>query len=470
MSKTKVRLLYLMIFGLTIILRFSLIVLNREANDPHEAVANLIIQTGKLPQKDDCWECFQPKLYHLVFAKILQITGLEDNPAYQQNVAGQTINFFAGLLTLAVVYIFIKGFFDFDEKVKILAFSLIALNPNLIGINSQATNDSLVILFSTLAIFFFFNFLKEEKIIALVSCSFFIILAVSTKTNAWVTFIAIEITLIIRMIFNQQRTKNASIAFGFLFIIIIISSLNPLNQYIPNFQKYGKPIVLNINRDPFPHFSGEYSADASGIWYIGDGFFTFKFVDLIKHPRLDPGTTVYLPHQTSFWSILFGRAHTIHFDNAPPAWSTTGETIFPLLRILYILAIVPTMLLLIGFGRDFYKIIKGCITRNITIIRNVYFGLFVLIFVGYLSFQILFSLQYRSVTVIKAIFMFPALLSFPLFFMQTSKRLYQFLAKRYQWLSFVFDSIMVALLVCYVVDVAILIINLAKVYAQKHFL
>jgi hypothetical protein len=104
MSKTKVRLLYLMIFGLTIILRFSLIVLNREANDPHEAVANLIIQTGKLPQKDYCWECFQPKLYHLVFAKILQITGLEDNPAYQQNVAGQTINFFAGLLTLAVVY------------------------------------------------------------------------------------------------------------------------------------------------------------------------------------------------------------------------------------------------------------------------------------------------------------------------------------------------------------------------------
>jgi hypothetical protein len=54
--------------------------------------------------------------------------------------------------------------------------------------------------------------------------------------------------------------------------------------------------------------------------------------------------------------------------------------------------------------------------------------------------------------------------------MQTSKRLYQFLAKRYQWLSFVFDSIMVALLVCYVVDVANLIINLAKVYAQKHFL
>jgi hypothetical protein len=347
---------------------------------------------------------------------------------------------------------------------------LIALNPNLIGINSQATNDSLVILFSTLAIFFFFNFLKEEKIIALVSCSFFIILAVSTKTNAWVTFIAIEITLIIRMIFNQQRTKNASIAFGFLFIIIIISSLNPLDQYIPNFQKYGKPVVLNIIKDPFPHFSGEYSADASGIWYIGDGFFTFKFVDLIKHPRLDPGTTVYLPHQTSFWSILFGRAHTIHFDNAPPAWSTTGETIFPLLRFLYILAIVPTMLLLIGFGRDFYKIIKGCITRNITIIRNVYFGLFVLIFVGYLSFQILFSLQYRSVTVIKAIFMFPALLTFPFFFMQTSKRLYQFLANRYQWLSFVFDSIMVALLVCYVVDVAILIIDLAKVYAQKHFL
>ena len=469
-SNKKTYLLYYFIFGLAIFLRLSLVLFNREANDAHEAVANLILQTGSLPLKEDCWECFQPKLYHVVFAFLLKLFNLANNPAYQQNVAGQAINFFAGFTTIAIVYLFIKGLTEFDEKLKLFAFALVALNPALIGINSQATNDTFVILFSTLAIYFSYNFLKNEKIMDLILCSLFVILGISTKTNAWVTFFAILFVLLLKIYLKEQHKKNILITVVFLFSVTALSFVNPLNQYLPNIQKYGTPILLNIIKDPLPHFSGDYSADASGVWYVGDGFFTFKLIDLIKHPRLNLGTTIYLPHQTSFWTVLFGRAHAIHFDNAPPAWSTTGETIFPLLRILYILAIIPTMLLLIGFGHDFLKFIKGSITKNIAILHTIYFGLFALLFVGYLSFQILYSLQYRSVTVIKAIFVFPALLSFPVFFMQASKSLYQFLPKRFQWISYIFESTIVALLVCYVVDVTILIIDLAKVYAQKHFL
>jgi hypothetical protein len=462
--------LYSFIFGVGFLLRLSLITFNREANDSHEAVAKIIIQTGRLPQKDECWECFQPKLYHSIFALALKALGLSNNPAYQQNVVGQFINFIAGILTLTITFIFIKGLGKFEEKIKLIAFALIALNPNLIGINSQATNDSLVILFSTAAIYCAYRFMNEQQLKFMVSCILFSILGVSTKTNAWVTVIAITLSFIIWGLVEKQRKERVFIFVYFLASVAILSVLNPFNQYIPNYKRFGSPILMNLIKDPFPHFSGEYTPEASGIWYIGDGFFTFKFIDLIKHPRLDPATDVYLPHQTSFWTVLYGRAHSIHFDNAPPAWSTSGDHIFHLERIVYSLALVPTGFMLFGVVEGTVRLIKSFVKKDYHTIKVVYYGLFVLVFTGYISFQILYSFQYRSVTVIKAIFIFPALLSFAVFFMETGKSFYTFFSKGKRWITVIFESIIVLLLFFYVVDVLILIIDLARIYFQKHFL
>jgi hypothetical protein len=462
--------LYLFIFGMGILLRLSLITFNREANDSHEAVAKIIIQTGRLPQKDECWECFQPKLYHLIFAMALKALGLSNNPAYQQNVAGQFINFIAGILTLTKTFFFIRGLDLFEEKIKLFAFALVALNPNLIGINSQATNDSLVILFSTAAIYCAYRFMKEQQLKYMVFCILFSILGVSTKTNAWVTVIAITISFFIWGLLEKQRKEKVLIFVYFLVSVAILSILNPLGQYIPNIQRFGSPVLMNINKDPFPHFSGEYTPEASGLWYIGDGFFTFKFLALIKHPRLDLATDVYLPHQTSFWTVLYGRAHSIHFDNAPPAWSTTGDNIFQLERIIYTLALVPTGFVLFGVVKSTFRLIRSFIKKDFHTIKGVYYGLFILLFTGYLIFQILYSLQYRSVTVIKAIFIFPALLSFPLFFMESCNSFYTYFSKGKRWITVIFESLIVLLLFFYVVDVLILIIDLANIYLQKHFL
>jgi hypothetical protein len=460
------------IFSLAILLRLSLVLLNREANDPHEGVANLIIQTGRLPQKDDCWECFQPKLYHLAFAMLLKTLKMEYLPAYQQNVPGQALNFGVAIITLAVVYIFIRGLPEFDAKLKLFSFALVSLNPNLIGINSQATNDTFVILFSTLSIFLAYRFLKYEKTRDLVLCFAFLILGISTKTNALVTFIAIVGALTVWTFVAEKgkRSRNLLITAVFSISVGIISLVNPLDQYIPNIQKNGSPILININKDPIPHFSGKYSADASGIWYIGDGFFTFKFLDLLKHPRLDPKTTAYLPHQTSFWTILYGRAHSIHFDNAPPSWSTEGTSLFPLLRILYILAIIPALLLLLGWIQDIYLFLKSLLEKDLTKIQVVSYGLFVFVLIGFLLFQITYSLQYRSLSVIKAIFVFPALLSFPVFFLRASKTIIASFSKKIPWFEQLFDISIVSLLVCYILDVTVLIKDLTLIFIQHHLL
>jgi hypothetical protein len=460
---------YLLIIGLALFLRFSLVLVNREANDAHEAVAKIIAQTDHLPQKDDCWECFQPKLFHLSFAVLLRVFGMVNNPGYQQNVLGELANFAAATITLIVVLVFIERLAGYDEKLKLLAFSLVALNPALIGINSQATNDTFVILFSTLAIFSCYQFFRSGKTSCILYCALFSVLAISSKTNGWVTVLAILAALLLWCLHEGPRLRKLTTTFIFLVTVVGLSVVNPLNQYIPNIRQYGAPILMNLSRDPLPRFSGPYPPGANGIWYTGDGYLTFRFFALLRHPRLERHSPVYLPHQTSFWTVLFARANSIHFDNAPPSWSTQGAAIFPLLRLSLSLALLPTALLLFGGFRELYRLLAALMRKGGEAIRATHYGLFVFVFFGYLAFELFYSLEYRSVTVIKAIFVFPALLSFPILFMGVTADLYAFIHKAgRRWVTYLLDSAIIALLVCYVIDVAILIVHLSRSYLQHH--
>ena len=67
------RWLVLVVFIVGTALRVSLALVNREANDDHMTVVRMIRTTGQLPTKADCWECFQPKLFHRTAAAALDM-------------------------------------------------------------------------------------------------------------------------------------------------------------------------------------------------------------------------------------------------------------------------------------------------------------------------------------------------------------------------------------------------------------
>jgi hypothetical protein len=206
-----------------------------------------------------------------------------------------------------------------------------------------------------------------------------------------------------------------------------------------------------------------------GIRYIGDGFFTFKFIDLLRHPRINQKPEVYLPHQTSLWTILYGKAHSIHFDNAPPSWGTSGDGLFPFLRVLYVLALLPTALLLYGAAKEAYSLASAIIQKKLPLVQANSYGLFILVFLGYIGFEVLYALEYRSIGVLKAIFLLPALLSFPYLFMKALRDLYALISRIHQrWAAYLVNSAFIALLACYVIDVTILIIALAQNYLGHH--
>ena len=216
---------------------------------------------------------------------------------------------------------------------------------------------------------------------------------------------------------------------------------------------------MNIDRQPLPDFFVQTSAYRPGILSIQDGIFTFKFIDLLRYPRIENGD-IYPPSRTSLWTQLYGRANSVHFDNWPESWSTTGDQGFALSRAIYILALLPTLLLLVGAAMEIFLFLKSLIKRDPELAAATHFGLTALTFHGFVLFIILYALEYRDFSVMKAIFLYPAMLTFPLLFLRAGEWLNAHLAERFRWLRTGFIVWMVALFVLYSADIVTMIVLL----------
>jgi hypothetical protein len=308
--------LFFAIFLFSTTLRLTLAMVNRESNDDHLNVVSMIMQEKRLPRTGDCRECFQPKLFHYSMNLIFQTLDIDPNNKISQTILAQLLNAFLGTVYILVLWIFITALPIGNEPLKIIAFSLVAFNPSLIGINAQATNDTLAILFATLAIYFIWLFLKQEQGIQLLAGILFVSLGIATKTNIFVTVFAILFALFGKALAKRQRAMLYSAAL-FLPSILVLSFLNPLTQYLSNYQNSGSVVGINMPKQPFPSFFEKSYIARPGIISVQDGIFSFKFMSLLESPRLTNEAEGYPAHRTSLWTQLYARANSVHFRQLP---------------------------------------------------------------------------------------------------------------------------------------------------------
>jgi|CXWL01.1.fsa_nt_gi hypothetical protein len=461
-SNKKYNIVLAVIFIGSILLRLGLVLYNREANDPHMPVVRYIMRNNVLPDKTECTECFQPKLFHYSTAKILSFMRLDHSQdGDAQKVVAQLINFLAGIAILIVVWIFVGSLSGVHEWVKILGFALLAFNPQLIGINSQVTNDTFLILLCTLAVYCAYFFLGKPNFVYFLFAVIFSALAVMTKTNGWVTVIAIAIAFFVRS--SQPKiglTKGLFFAATYPILVVSLILLNPLSQYVQNYQRYGSPVALNIDPQQQPLFLEKTYIPYAGILSIQDGFLTFKFGNLLEEPvtyLLDKVSGE--SHRTSLWTRLYGSANSVHFENYPPSWRIAGQAPYWIYRGIFILALLPAAVMLIGVTMEIYGTIKGILTGDPLLLNNVSHGLFALLFIGQTLFVMLYAYEYRIYTVMKAVFTYPGLLAFFVFFVKGSIWISSRSQIKKQYM-FIAAALMIALLVLYILDVATLILQL----------
>ena len=451
------RLLYVVVFILSAALRLGLALVNREAFDDHIGVVNIILRTNRLPETVECPECFQPKLFYYVASTAIQVAHINLNHENSIIIATQLLNFIAGEIILILVYLLIKQKQNDHQEAGLITFTLLAFNPALIAANGMASNDTFAILFSCLAIYFCWMFLNNNKIVCLLISGFFVALGIATKTNIWATTLAIFLALLVKST-KGKSFLGTLMAVVFLLGVSIVTLLNPLSQYLVNLQKYGTPMTLNVVKEPFPAFFKKTYIRRPGILSIQDGIFTFKFLDLMQYPRLTLGATGYPAHRTSLWTDVYASANSAHFYNFPDSWHTPPD--FDISRGIFILALLPLTLFLFGVVSGWIYLLKGIFGPSNNLLLNRSYGLFDIVFIGYIIFIVALALQYRDFSTMKAIYIYPAVLSFSVLFLEALIVFDNLIFKRNKAITIFFEVAIVFLISLYITDVFQMIVHL----------
>lgn len=461
--------LFIAIFILALLLRMGLTLVNREAIDDHMEVVRLILSTQQLPSLADCRECFHPKLFYASAAALLGLLGIHDNNA--QMVLVQLVNFLAGAITLVFAWKLIEEFPSRNDIVKLITFALLALNPKLIAVNSQATNDSFVILFCTAALFFAWRFLQRPGRMLFGTVVLFLLLAVSTKTTGWIAFAAIFLAFLLAAWAKKEQRKTFLFYVSFMTVCVLaLTTFDPLSQFISNFQTYGSPITNTRPAMPMPDFFKQTTSYKGyyfrpGIVSIQDGFLTFKITDLLQYPLVGTeknDVASYPPQRTSFWTLLYADSQSLHFQNWPRSWETSGTQGFDLSRGIFILGLLPVFIFIVGFFLETFIFLRGLFSHDL---HSAYHGLWLAAASGCILFLLLFALLFRDFSFIKFVYILPGLPAFAWLFLRGAEGIYGYLS-RSRWAVLLFNSAIVALLTLYVLDVTSLIIQLYQINIQ----
>jgi hypothetical protein len=398
------------VFVVAIVLRVLLAIVNVEANDDHLSVVRIISEENRIPGPSETWESWQPKLYHATVAILWRVSPGDSREAL--NRLGQLVNCVAGIATIFIIYRFLLAL-ALSRKTIFLTFALAALNPKMVGLSVQMTNDAFVILFGSLTIFLMWRFLTAPRIATFAGAAVAAILATLSKGNGIVIFVALFATLVIALL---QRSpvllprSQLSVATA-VFAIASIVAATFLGSYAANYREKGSPFAISVDRDQFPSFFRETFVHRPGVTSIAQAYFTFNLTSLIRDPMVNYDPEIYPIHRRSLWSQVYGRSHFVHFDAWPPSWEQRTPFMEWLGRIVLIVALIPTAILLMGF--------VWSVRRSLALVRRIreldrddLRHLFLTMTAGgYIAFLVLYTMTYRDFPTMKAEFMLPGILT-----------------------------------------------------------
>lgn len=441
---------YSTVLILSISQRVMLALINREANDDHFEVIQLLSTGLRSLSMVDCHECFHPKLYYVFCVWVFQLFQIQGQDA--QIVVAQFVNCSAGLLTLLFIWYAL-----YERRAgslsMFLTFGWVALNPGLIGINAQASNDSFSILFTTLAILFTYRFLRHERSLDFFFGQLALGLAIVSKGTSWPGAIAILIGLAART-FIGGKTRLRYAGFTTICLLVCAASLK-LGDY--DFESYD--LYANLGRDLPLHFLERTEFDRPGVISIAESFMTFRFVDLLRNPTCFRVHTLEPIHLTSLWTQLYGRLHAVQFDYHPVSWHRIDGYVKNLNRSIFVVAVVWLFVLALGFMKSIIRTVRGVRRFRLMYIAHGEYYFHLMIAIGYLAFIILFTASYREFAAMKAVYIFPSFLAFASI-MQDGIQVVLRVLRNHSWKLRTFLGASVLLWLLYLLNIQLLVSTL----------
>lgn len=288
----KYRYIFFTFIVIGIVLRLGLFWINHpliEYDDHYKPVFR-IMQTGTIPGKFDCWECYQPPVFYVISAVIGKVLAYEDVSIPNILKALQFTNCMYGIITIWIMFLILKRL-PISDFTRLCGLGLICFMPRHIYMSAMFGNDALSYLAISVCIFLLLRIVDGKYL----SLSYLLLLSAVVSLTIFIkynTFIIIP-TICIAFALLSWGANHLSIQQVFVKgIIVLIIPLVILGGYcINNRNTYGVALPFNTAlKNPTeyqPH--DELQRD----------FMTFKPWLFIEYPILKPGQL------NSFWTLMY---------------------------------------------------------------------------------------------------------------------------------------------------------------------
>jgi len=361
------RVLTLSVFVMALLLRLFLCGENfpRNAYDDHYEPIALILQTGNIPAKDACFQCYQPPVYYYssaLIAKALTNLGMTSD-AIKKSL--QFLNCFYCILTLLTLNLILKRL-HLSKTSRFIAFNFICFLPRHIFMSAIHSNDGLSFLCVSLCTLLLLVTIDLE-----LSWPFAALLGVVVTITVFVkytTFLVlpmVALPLVSLLLFYREIPRSKSVTA--IFLVLILPSFFLGNYMYNNFRDYGR--ALPFNETTFD-CTEVHPRDPEGI-----NFASFTPLQYIHEPILMPG------QMHSFWTLIYSGMwadiegkFTYVTDRNDTWWRQyflwmNGKNYFPhtlnpisnftllITAGLLILGLVPLGLIIVGLAICLHKII-----------------------------------------------------------------------------------------------------------------
>ena len=197
-----------------------------------------LYETGKLPTTNS-GQFYHPPLNFIILAFFLKIMSFMPFSAKIQVEALQLLPLIYSSITL----VFIKKIMnqlEFSSNIQSILLLFFAFNPLFVILSGCLNNDSLIILFSTLSLYYLIKWYKNSNIKDTIKMSVFIALGGITKSSILVSVLICGIIFIIKLFNyflkyqeNKINIKKISLHFLLFFVITIpFIMAYPIRNYL----------------------------------------------------------------------------------------------------------------------------------------------------------------------------------------------------------------------------------------------
>jgi Flp pilus assembly protein TadD/4-amino-4-deoxy-L-arabinose transferase-like glycosyltransferase len=296
----------------------------------HVSYIEYILQNKRLPLANEGWEAYQPPLYYVICASVLNVLGLSIKTAPAAATAVlRVLGCAVGMCQIALVFACLRLLFPGQGRKQAAGLLCVAFLPPHLYLSQYVSNEMLAATLGSATIYCCLRILHEDR----PSFPLYVALGVSmgaallTKFSTVLLVPIVLVVLLARLITRRQPAARAAAGIG----VMILACLAVSGwHYVRVWNAFGNPLV------------GNWDPAVSAAWWQEPGYRT-------AHSYWGFGRALVQPFRSGLHSVPDGLYSTLWGDglysglgtNRPP-WN------HELMAAGYLLALVPALALLAG--------------------------------------------------------------------------------------------------------------------------